>query len=176
MRSDTMIFEGLFRNHYAPLCAVAARYIGSSENAEDVVQDVFARLWKRRGVWQWCGEEDERHLYVYVAVRHEALKQKGRDRLAQEVQRAIQQRLPHTAGLSERYPRPDEEMHAAELARAFRSCVGHLPRRCREAYALHWNGMSRAEIAAAMGTSVRTVETQIARAKKALRRKLAPLL
>lgn len=167
--------EVVFRNHYEPLCAVAARYVGSSGSAEDVVHDVFARLWERPAIWQKCREEPQPHRYVYIAVRNQALKHRRHDRLAGEVQRAMK-RLGRPLGSSQSGARPDEEAQASELASAFRACVDRLPDRCRETFRRHWNGMGRAEIAERMGTSVRTVETQVSRAKNVLRRELSAWL
>ncbi|MFZ1659869.1 MAG: sigma factor, partial [Flavobacteriales bacterium] len=41
-------FEGLFRQHYRPLCGFALGYLKDSDQAEDVVQELFARLWQDR--------------------------------------------------------------------------------------------------------------------------------
>jgi len=77
-------------------------------------------------------------------------------------------------GAGERPVRADELLEASELAAAFENTVDRLPARCRETFTLYREeGMSYAEIANAMGTSERTVETQLARAKRVLRRELA---
>ena len=80
-------------------------------------------------------------------------------------------------GTGEGPVRADEEVQARELAAAFEDAVDRLPARCRQAFTLYREeGMSYAEIAERMGTSVRTVETQLARANRALRRQLAEWL
>ena len=80
-------------------------------------------------------------------------------------------------GMSQAPAAPDDELQAMELAAAFENAVDRLPQRCRQTYALHReHGMSYAQIAGVMGISVRTVETQLARANRVLRRELAPWL
>ena len=61
-----------------------------------------------------------------------------------------------------------------ELAAAARAAIAALPERCRTAYTLRrHHDLSYSEIAAAMGTSVHTVNAQLGRAFAALRRAVA---
>lgn len=41
-------FEALFRQYYPSMCVIAGKLVANREVAEDIVQDVFIRLWKKR--------------------------------------------------------------------------------------------------------------------------------
>ena len=65
-------------------------------------------------------------------------------------------------------------LERAERAAAVRDAVAALPLELREALVLfHYEEMSQAEIAVAVGCSVKAVETRVARAREKLRRALA---
>ncbi len=70
---DRTAFEALYRKYWQPLYAFAFRYVRSKEDAEEVVQDVFFRIWRGRADWVPAGAVRN---YVYCAVRNAA-----RDRL-----------------------------------------------------------------------------------------------
>ncbi len=164
--------EGLFRAHYERLCAYGRKFVGCPDVAEDLVQDVFAHLCsKDRG--STCLLMPRR--YLYTAVRNRALKHLERERVVRR-SRAIIQGGGHPPGMGRAPPNADRELEAAELVKAFDQAVDRLPPRCREAYLHSRSGMNHAQVAAVMGTSARTVETQMARARQHLRRELEPWL
>ncbi len=74
-------------------------------------------------------------------------------------------------------PPPDDTLQAEELSAAAERALARLPARCRQVYTLHREaGKSHAEIPRIIATSVCTVETQIARARRTLRQELAEWL
>jgi RNA polymerase sigma-70 factor (ECF subfamily) len=161
----------LFLTYHARLCAFASRYVGCPDTAEEVVEEVFLRIWAQRG------PGDDRcscsRRYLYTAVRNQALKVLDHERVVQR-SHGIVIRQEHIPGMSQPMIAADEKVQAEELADAVRHAIDQLPERCRQAYVLHrQQGMSYAEVAEVMGISVRTVETQLGRAAKALRVALA---
>src|SRR5581483_2448661 len=68
-RAAGAAFEALVATHYADLCDFVFRFVKSRDAAEDIVQDVFVRLWERRA------ESDPRdpRPYLYRAARNGAL-------------------------------------------------------------------------------------------------------
>lgn len=170
IRTASTDFESLFCTYYRRLCTFVERYVGSPEVAEEVVADVFLQVWARNK----C--QDERGCpkrYLYIAARNQALKYLDHQRVVRRWEGIVveQGTVP---GLGQPPAAADDQLHAAELAAAVRGAIEQLPDRCRQAYTMYRNdGMSYADIATAMDISVRTVETQLARAAKALRRDLA---
>jgi RNA polymerase sigma-70 factor (ECF subfamily) len=167
---EPLTFEALFRTYHAKLCAFALRYVRSTDVAEEVVEDVYLRLWAQRPIWETSANQ---RRYLYAAVRNQALKHLAHERVVRK-SHAVVQGDGIAPAMSQPPAGAEDEVQAAELAAAFQRVVDRLPARCREAYHLHCrDGMSYAEIADLMNISARTVETQVARAKKFLRRALA---
>lgn len=162
---DHAIFESVFRTHYAALCGFAANLVGSMAVAEDVVQEVFRRVWEGRERWQ---VRDTVKTYLYKAVRNEAFNHLRHRRVEDRFQgSAHAERAP---GMSEGPGGIEGDLEAAELAAAIERAVQGLPDRCREVFLLKWQGHLRyAEIAAAMNISVKTVENQMLRALRTIR-------
>lgn len=170
---EVRIFECLFRTYHLRLCAFARGYVECAAVAEELVHDVFLRMWEQRSILLGCVNPKR---YLYTAVRNQAFKHIAHEAVVRRSHAMVKQegRVP---GTGEGPVRADEEVQARELAAAFEDAVDRLPARCRQAFTLYREeGMSYAEIAERMGTSVRTVETQLARANRALRRQLAEWL
>src|SRR5207245_8462743 len=70
---DVDAFEALYRKYWQPLYSFAFRYVHSKEDAEEVAQEVFFRIWRGRAHWVPLGAVRN---YLYLAVRNAA-----RDRL-----------------------------------------------------------------------------------------------
>jgi RNA polymerase sigma-70 factor (ECF subfamily) len=164
-------FELLFRTYHSRLCAFAERYVGCPDTAEEVVEEVFLRIWAQRKFEDGCCGSPKR--YLYTAVRNQALKVLDHERVVQRSRESARSQ-DHPPGMSQPPIAADERLHADQFAAAHQRAVDALPERCRQAYVLHrQQGSSQAEIAALMGISVRTVETQLARAARTLRQQLA---
>jgi RNA polymerase sigma-70 factor (ECF subfamily) len=165
--TDEHVFDTLFRTYYSRLCTFARRYVHRPDVAEEVVADVFVHLWKHRARWP---ELANKRRYLYAAVRNQALKHIAHERVVRTAHKIVAGSSPPFA-MSQPSSPVDEEVQAKELAAALEAAINKLPPRCKRTYILHRQyGMSHAEIARLMGVSVRTVETQVARAKHVLRR------
>ena len=144
----------------------AARYTESSAVAEELVQDVFARVWTDRAKWP---APRNRRAYLFTAVRNRALNAGRRRKLEDDwVEAEILGADRHRRCRRRRRDAALEDPDAhAQLERA----VASLPERCRLVMHLRWReGMSYADIAAVMGISTKGVENQLARGLRALRR------
>src|SRR5206468_8950821 len=109
--------------------------------------------------------------YLYQAVRNEAVSYRRR----QVTQEHALVRVANAPAPASRDGATETE--AGELAAAVAAAVDALPERCRLIFTMNREqGLSYAEIAAALGLSVKTVENQMSRAFKALRIRLTPFL
>src|SRR5689334_10551671 len=159
-------FSALVTAHCDRLCRYAYRYVLSQEVAEDVVQEVFTRLWERG---------DELALrdplpYLYRAVRNRAVLHLRRERVRRRWQEQASSDLPNA-----------EEAHShaerVDLTRALDRAIADLPERCRQVFTMsREQGLTHGEIAHILGLSVKTVESHVWRAMTALRAKLAAYL
>ena len=161
-------FEALYKRYWLPLAQFAFRYVRSAEEAEEVVQDVFFRVWRQRLEWNVVGSVEN---YLYLAVRNASL-----DRLERAaVARRWRDQVAHEpSGL------PGDATDAAvlngEIDAAIERALAELPAKRRTICLLRWaNDMTYAQIADRLGISEKTVETQIARGLKFLREQLVEL-
>lgn len=163
----TARFDAVVRAHYGRLCAFVWRQIGDRSAAEDVVQDIFARIWERADRFDYRDPLP----YLYRAARNGVLMHRRHERVS-ERWRAHTARLAGDAATD-----LPHQIETDELTNAIARAVDELPQRCRLIFTMHREQDLRyADIARLLGISVKTVETQMARALRALRRSLAPYL
>jgi len=157
---DMDAFELLYRRYWERLYAFAFRYLRSKEDSEEIVQEVFFRIWRGRAHWIPAGAVRN---YLYLAVRNSA-----RDRLERAAvarRRRISQREPAAE------VQPDLE--AADLVAAVERALTELPAKRAEVCKLRLVAeLSYAQIAQRLGICEKTVETQLARGLKFLRDRL----
>ena len=162
---DPAAFEALFRAYHAPLCSFACRYLGARDLAEEIVQEVFLCVWERRAGWD---VRTSVRSYLLTAVRNAALSYLRHERVVRR-RRAEVRAIHETVAAS-----PEARALEAETVVAVQQAIGRLPDRCRLVFTLHREqGLTYAEVAEVLGISPRTVEVQIGRALKSLRKNLA---
>lgn len=165
---DRSAFEALFRAHYRPLCAFALGYVKDAGQAEDLVQDLFFRIWLDRGK---LVVNTSIKAYLYASVRNRCLNaEKSGARL-----RALDEEMDDRLQDEDR----SEDEHAERIGRV-QAAIEALPEQRRIVFKLsRYEGLKQSEIAARLGISVKTVENQMGSALKALRielKDLVPLL
>ena len=157
---DVHAFEALYRRYWERLYAFAFRYLRSKEDSEEIVQEVFFRIWRGREHWVPAGAVRN---YLYLAVRNSA-----RDRLERA---AVARR--RRISLREPAVEAQPDLEAADLVAAVERALTELPAKRAEVCKLRLVGeLSYAQIAQRLGISEKTVETQLARGLKFLRERL----
>ena len=166
-------FESIVRAHGSMVYRLALVQTRNRADAEDVFQDVFVAL-VRRMARGGRGFESAEHVRAWLL---RATVDRGRD-LARAARRQRTQSLDEfPAELAEGFFRcaPDQERRLIEReeARALWHAVGELPPKLRAAVHLFYvEGLSCEETARALGVTVSTVTTRLARARKQLERSL----
>jgi len=161
-------FEAAFRAYSASLCEFVYTYVRSREIAREVVQDLFLRVWELQ---ETVAPPPLTKTYLFTAARNRALRYVRHRRVEARWEERAAREAERTARSA------DEELRCDELADAAARAVADLPERCRLVFTLsRQQHLSYAEIAQALDVSVSTVETQMWRALKILRAKLAPYL
>ena len=162
---DHGAFEALFRAYHASLCSFAYRYLGARDLAEEIVQEVFLCIWERRESWD---VRTSVRSYLLTSVRNAALSYLRHERVVRRRQAEVRD-IHESVAAS-----PEGRALEAETVVAVRQAIGRLPDRCRLVFTLHREqGLTYAEVAEVLGISPRTVEVQIGRALKSLRKHLA---
>jgi RNA polymerase sigma-70 factor (ECF subfamily) len=151
--------EEVFRSEYVHLCRSALRLVGRADVAEDLVQDAFLEVWRRRENLDF---RISVQAYLRRAVANRSLNYLRDNRRTTELTPEISARPGHLNGES-----PTE---TAELQRLISDTIDRLPDKCREAFLLsRYDGFSYKEIAEKLGISVKTVEKHIAKGLLSLR-------
>jgi RNA polymerase sigma-70 factor (ECF subfamily) len=174
---DTALLAGIAAGDHASFALAHERYaehlyrfafsyVASPATAADIVQDVFVRVWERRATLRSDGALA---ALLFRMTRNAALQSvrntRRRDRL-------MDRGLFDAASIAEISP-ADTSLEAAEERRRLSQAIKALPERTREAILLRWaHGLSYGEIAHAMGVSLETVKSQLARGLLLLRSKL----
>ena len=166
-------FEGIVRTHGSMVYRLALVQTRNRADAEDVFQDVFVAL-VRRMTRGGRGFESAEHVRAWLL---RATVDRGRD-LARAARRQRTQSLGEfPAELAEGYFRcaPDQERRIIEHeeAQMLWRAVGELPPKLRATVHLFYvEGLSCEETARALGVTVSTVTTRLARAREQLERSL----
>jgi RNA polymerase sigma-70 factor (ECF subfamily) len=158
------LFEASFHAFFQPMHRYAYTLLRNNERASDVVQATFVKWWET-GTEVNSLEDAKRYLYTAVYRNCLNVLRDDKVKLAQAVTFKLQQaaHVQHTDGIV-----------IAELDHRIKSTINSLPEQCRRIF-----HMSRFEektyltIATELGLSIKTVETQMGKALRVLREKLA---
>jgi len=166
---DVAAYESVFRAYFAPLSDFCESIVGSSEAAEEVVQEILWSLWERRAT---LDVHESFRAYLFSAVRYRALNDvRNHKRRADLLARDAAAVEPAEASDAER------TTEVADLVAHLRRVIATLPESRQHVLALRWDhGLSYAEIAVVVGSSVKAVEVQLNRTLNQLRDKLLPLI
>ena len=150
----------IFRRDYQRVVGVAARVLGSRDQAEDVAQEVFLSF-TRSSV-----PAAEASGWLCVASAHTALNvvRSGRRRASRE-EAAAAAEDPVVSDVAETVVTREERSRV-------RAALAQLPRRQAVALVLRHSGLSYAEVASALDLSPGSVGTTVRRAESALRKEL----
>ncbi|UCH10721.1 MAG: RNA polymerase sigma-70 factor [Fidelibacterota bacterium] len=163
---DARAFEQLFFAYCQSLTSFALRFVQDQDLAEDVVQDVFLRVWTQRSQL-----DPDRNIktYLYTATRNQALNVLRHSRVKR-------QSTEELARLDSKVTTPENQLEQQQVSREVHRAISQLPDRCRTIFTMsRFDRLTYAEIAEILHISVKTVETQMGRALKALRLSLSHL-
>jgi RNA polymerase sigma-70 factor, ECF subfamily len=164
-KGDQRAFRELARRHVPVMLGVARRILGNAAEAEDVAQEAMLRVWTHAPRWQplalfrtWLSR-----VVVNLCL--------DRKRKAPWVE------LETAGELADQAPLAGEAAEAAERERLLAAAIAELPARQRAAIVLSYTeGMSNAQVAEILDTTVSAVETLLVRGKQNLRRALADVI
>ncbi len=165
---DIKTFEYVFRFYYSQLKMYALGITGREDIAEEIIQDIFYRIWKERTNLQIMRSFKS---YLYTAVRNQALQyiehRSVRERHKQKVL------ADNEKGLGITQTDPEEQLLHRELEQIINRTLARLPDRRRQIFNLHrFEGKKYKEIAGELSLSVKTVEAEMTKAYQELKKEI----
>jgi RNA polymerase sigma-70 factor (family 1) len=165
---NAQAFEKIFREYFKSLHAYAYTFMKDDEQAEEVVQNVFCRIWEKRDQLKTDGSLK---AYLYRSVHNESL-----NYLKHQKTRAVFQ-VHYSNSEEQGGNEASEKVMVAELDVHIQKALSELPLQCRTIFQLsRFENLKYKQIAAQLNLSVKTVENQMGKALKVLRLKLAEFL
>jgi len=162
-RAIVLIFEA----YYSYICKAVYRIIPHAALVEDLAQEVFLELWRKRSQLRIT---TSLKAYLRRAAVNKSLNYIRDERVKLTDEARAPEIQAKRAGALER-------MEAQELQAVIDQAVDSLPDRCRIIFVLsRFEDMAYKEIAEQLGISAKTVENQISKALRHLREQLGPYL
>lgn len=160
---NDLAFKMLYDKYYASLCLFANKILCDDDASIDVVQDMMVWLYEERATL----EIDNVKSFLFRAVHNRCLNVLKH----QKVERMYAEKVQQTA--VEADDSIDNIINATETTAKIASAIESLPDQCKLIFKRsRFDGDSNDEIAAQLGISKRTVETQISKALRRLREAL----
>ncbi|MDF2456482.1 MAG: polymerase sigma-70 factor [Cytophagaceae bacterium] len=160
--------ESIFRRHHKMLCKVAYAIVKDKSAAEDIVQDVFFTIWKKRNELMI---DSNLKGYLYRAVSNSCLNylQSYHKRNVKAIDEFNEQALGSFT--------LHDSIDYDHLNAAVQQAIDHLPPRCKVIFVMsRMEGLKYQQIADALQVSVKTVENQMGIALVKLREELKSFL
>lgn len=151
---DRRAFEQFFNRYYARLLKFSLTYVKSRELAEEVVSDVFVKLWQKRTGLLEIKSIDS---YLYISVKNQSLNylQKSENQPTTPLEDV-------PAAYTTETLTPERTLLASELQAEIFRAVERLPPQCKIIFKLiREDGLKYKEVAEIMSISVKTIEVQI---------------
>jgi len=165
----------VFEHHYRELLNFLIRRVGNRDLAADLVQESFARVYAAAG----ARTVTEPRALLYTTARnlvtdhHRRASLRDSFRFDENVSSETLEADEHV-GLDNQ--QPDVILSGRQRLAAIERALAALPPRPREAFVLYKiDGLSRAEVAKAMGVGIKTVETHLEVAMRSCMRCLQAL-
>jgi RNA polymerase sigma-70 factor (ECF subfamily) len=163
-KGDVDQFESLFRSSYASLVRYAKTIIKDQDASEEIVQDLFFRLWKDK---ERIRIKSSLNGYLFRSVHNKCLHFIDHRRI---VERHVEEMSTHQP---ENQESPSDILNYKELQAKIATILERLPERCGTIFCMsRFEGLKYSEIAEKLSISIKTVESNMGRALKEFRKAL----
>ncbi|MFY7828295.1 MAG: RNA polymerase sigma-70 factor [Flectobacillus sp.] len=167
-QGNERVFEVVFRKHYQALCNYAFGLLKDMDDAEEIVQGMFLKLWDQR---QDLEITVSLKSYLYRAVHNTCLNRIKHLKIQDNYRQHVGDFLENN------HVSATDELFKAELEARIAEAIEKLPEQCRLIFRMsRFEELKYQEIANELHLSIKTVENQIGKALKILRQELAEYL
>ena len=148
-----LVYEQLFDSVYEPLCRYAYSILRDMDEAEDVVQKTFCKLWDQR---ESLAIQSSINSYLYRIVHNDSI-----NVVHQQINHK-EHNFKYTSGINDTVDSVSDHMAVTELQQAISEALAALPPQCRRVFEMSRNEqLSYSEIAKQLNISTNTVEKHL---------------
>ncbi len=159
---DEKFYKSVFYEYYPLLTYFAKKYVNDLDIAREIVQDFFVKLYEKRFS---INIDSSFKSYLYKSVYNSCINYLNQVTLREQHHRQIKSQGYEPTGFTE------DEINMTELENKIYREIDKLPAQCRRIFKMNrFDGLSNSEIAAKLKLSKRTIETQISKALRILRK------
>ena len=152
---DQLAYKELFTSFYSYLFPFALGIVKSKESAEEVVSDIFIKIWEKRDVLE---KISNLKVYLYVATRNLAFNYA--DKQKRSATNSIDE---FSVEFKSRYFDPEQLLITADMMALIEKEIDRLPPKCRIIFKLvKEDNLKYKEVAEILNISAKTVENQLA--------------
>jgi len=161
-------FEKIFKMYFRNLHAFAYTFMKDDDIAEEIVQNVFFRIWEKKDQLQI---DDSLKAYLYRSVHNESLNHIKHLKVKNSFQ------LQYSDHMESSNPDASGPLMASELENDIQKAINELPQQCRTIFQMsRFEQLKYQQIADQLNISIKTVENQMGKALRVLRSKLVEYL
>ncbi len=159
----------MFKAYYTPLCSYACSFVKDMQQSEELVQECFIQIWEK-------GEnidiENSIKFYLFRTVKNRCLNYLKKQQRQRNTTVYLEEEIINREHFFlESIDNPERRK---ELQEKINSAMNLLPVSCREIFEMaKFSSMKYKEISIELDISVKTVENQMSKALKILRKELS---
>lgn len=169
-------FEDIYLSYFSKMKYFAKEYVISEEDAENIVQDVFAELWENR---EMLNMHMNLIAYLFTSIKNKCLNHLRHKVVVQETASKMQEEYAISLRMNlNSLEAFDHNLFSEEdIEKIISRALSSLSEKCRQIFIMSKiEGKKQKEIATELNISINTVETQMGIAYKKLRTELKDYL
>ena len=154
-QGDHQAYKELYTSLYGYLFQFAKTFVKSRETAEEIVSDVFIKVWEKRKELE---KIDNLKVYLYVSTRNIAY-----NYLEKQKRNVLNHLDDYDADMTSVNVDPEQLLITAEMMKMIQKAIEELPPKCKLIFRLvKEDGLKYREVAEVLSISAKTVENQLA--------------
>jgi len=162
---EAVAYTFLLKKYHNKLCIYAYTLTNDYDLSEDIVQNVFMGIWNTRHKLK---DDFTVKSYLYKSVYNEFLTQYRKQKSVSNLEKKYIDALSTIV-------EEEDDKSLDKLINIVKREIDNLPPKCKEVFLLSkQEGLANIEIAEFLNISIKTVEAQVTKAFKLLRKKLGP--
>ncbi len=152
---DESAYREVFLRYYTTLVDFALSYVPYRSLAEEVVSDVFIKIWEKRNT---ITQIQNLRVYLYISTKNTALNYLVRQKRTEFLNLDELQQEERSPFLN-----PEQIMISAEMMKRIQQAIQGLPPRCKLIFKLvREDGLPYREVAEILDISIKTIDNQLA--------------